>query len=95
MSEHLSPDVAGEGFAPLPQPQSQPQSPPPRDPQSFARMLIARLGERATSYAMHQALKARQHDDQRNVDRWLWIAGATREILRSEPNEADGPSGPA
>lgn len=50
-------------------------------------MLIARLGERATSYAMHQALKARQSDDLRNADRWLWIAGATREILRSEPSD--------
>ena len=66
-----------------------PSSQPPRDPHSFARMLIARLGERATSYAMHQALKARQSDDLRNADRWLWIAGATREILRSEPGDLE------
>jgi hypothetical protein len=61
----------------------------PRDPRSFARMLIANLGERATSYAMHQALKARQRGDDRNAERWNWIAGATSEILRSEPNDGE------
>jgi hypothetical protein len=47
--------------------------------------LIARLGEQAPCHAMLQALKARLEGDQPRMDEWLWIAGVTREILRSEP----------
>jgi len=52
---------------------------------AIAQELIARLGEQAPCHATHQALKARERGDPSRMDEWLWIAGATREILRSEP----------
>jgi cobyrinic acid a,c-diamide synthase len=52
---------------------------------AVADELIARLGEQAPCHAMHQALKARLKGDRPRMDEWLWIAGAAREILRSEP----------
>lgn len=85
MSDSLQSDARGASSEPAQRAPAQ----PPRDPRTFAKNLIARWGERATAYAMHQALKARQRGDPRNAERWLWIAGATREILRSEPNDFD------
>lgn len=55
------------------------------DAHAAAASLIARLGEQATCYATYQALKARQRGDRFTMEQWLWIAGATREILRAEP----------
>jgi hypothetical protein len=52
---------------------------------TVAQSLIAALGEQATCHATYQALKARQRGDRIGMDHWLWVAGATREILRSEP----------
>ncbi len=51
----------------------------------LAQRLIAALGEAATCHATHQALKARQRGDRGLMDQWLWVAGVTREILRTEP----------
>lgn len=55
------------------------------DPRGAAALLIERLGEQAPCQATYEALKARQRGDRSRMDQWLWIAGATREILRSEP----------
>ena len=52
---------------------------------AIAEQLIAHLGEQATCHATYQALKARLTGDQSRMAEWLWIAGATREILRSDP----------
>lgn len=57
----------------------------PRDSRAVAQLLIAHLGEMAPCHATHQALKARQRGDLRSMESWLWIAGAAREILRTEP----------
>ncbi|HUK58924.1 MAG TPA: hypothetical protein VLV50_06800 [Stellaceae bacterium] len=53
---------------------------------AIAELLIARLGEQAPCHATHQALKARLKGEQTRMEEWLWVAGAAREILRSEPN---------
>jgi hypothetical protein len=55
----------------------------------LANELIASFGVRATSYANYQALQARQNGDRFLMNAWRWIAGATDEILRSEPAEAE------
>jgi hypothetical protein len=54
----------------------------------LALQLIRAFGERSTAYANHQALKARQRGERLHVVAWHWIAGATLEILRSDPDEA-------
>lgn len=59
------------------------------DPRCAAERLIAHLGEQAPCHATYEALKARQRGDRSRMTEWLWIAGATREILRSEPEAAD------
>jgi hypothetical protein len=56
----------------------------PRDARSFALLLIDHFGERAVSYALHQALKADARGDARNAARWRWAAEVTRDVLRSE-----------
>jgi hypothetical protein len=56
----------------------------------LAQQLIRNFGVRSTSYANHQALKARQAGDKLHSTVWRWIAGATLEILRSDPSEASG-----
>ncbi|MGO8918139.1 MAG: hypothetical protein ACLQJR_19735 [Stellaceae bacterium] len=66
------------------------QPEPPRDARSLARLLIDRFGERAVSYADHQSLKARSRGDQREAERWRWIAEVTRETLRADDDEALG-----
>ena len=53
---------------------------------ALAEQLIAHLGEQAPCHATYQAFKARERGDRTRMDEWLWIAGATREILRSEPS---------
>ena len=58
---------------------------PHRDFRAVAESLIAALGEQATCHATFEALKARQRGDSVGMEHWLWVAGATREILRSEP----------
>jgi hypothetical protein len=58
---------------------------PPRDTRGVAELLIAHLGEQAPCHAAHQAMKARQRGDRHSMERWLWIASAARQILRSEP----------
>jgi hypothetical protein len=60
-------------------------APAPEKARTVAEELIARLGEQAPCHATHQALKARLKGESARVDEWLWIAGAVREILRSEP----------
>jgi hypothetical protein len=54
----------------------------PLDARSLARLLIDRFGERAASYAVHQALKAHSRGDPAEAARWRWIAEITREALR-------------
>jgi hypothetical protein len=48
-------------------------------------MLIEKYGERSTSYAELQSLKARGRGEEAAGEVWRLVAAATREILRSEP----------
>jgi len=57
----------------------------PEAARAIAEQLIAHLGEQAPCHATYEAFKARTRGDRSRMDEWLWIAGATREILRSEP----------
>ena len=56
-----------------------------RDAQSVARALIERYGVAAESVARWKALWARDQQDQRQMEAWQWVAGATVELLRAEP----------
>ncbi len=51
----------------------------------IARLLIKRYGERSTSFAELQALRARESAQRAVSDAWHWIATATHKILRSDP----------
>jgi hypothetical protein len=55
----------------------------------LAKALIDKYGIRAISVANYNVLWARQAGDETKVQRWTSIAGATLEILRSEPDEGD------
>ena len=55
------------------------------DTKAVAERLIEHLGEQAPCHATLMAFKARRSGDASRMEEWLWIAGATREILRSEP----------
>jgi hypothetical protein len=60
----------------------------PNDAQNvyeIAAALIDHYGIRATSVANFQALWARHNADRETMQVWHWIAGATEEILRSDP----------
>ena len=70
--------------------QSKPAAVSASDIMKLATELIQMLGERSTSYANYQALKARQRGDQLHQKVWRWIAGATVEILRSDIPEVSG-----
>jgi len=52
---------------------------------NIADLLIARYGERAISYASHQALVARKAGATRRMEAWRQIAGAALQVLRAEP----------
>lgn len=56
-----------------------------RDPGGVARALIERYGVAAISVARYKALWARSVDDPRSWEAWQWVAGATAELLRAEP----------
>jgi hypothetical protein len=64
-----------------------PQSSRPRDARIIAKLLIARYGVQATSYAALQALKARERGDQRITEAWRLIADTIAELLRSDPDD--------
>jgi hypothetical protein len=71
------------------------RKPPPApvsaaDIMKLANELIRTLGERSTSYANYQALKAQDRGDGLHQKVWRWIAGATVEILRSDVGEVSG-----
>lgn len=51
---------------------------------SIAAMLVEKHGVRATSFAEHQSLKARQRGDAASTRRWQGVAEATAAILRGE-----------
>lgn len=57
-----------------------------RDVRALAEILIGRYGERAISYAAHQALKAQSRNELRVMDAWRWIGAAVIEVLRTEPD---------
>jgi len=64
-------------------------APPPsaaNEIRDLANQLIHAFGIRSTSYARHQALKARERGEGLHHAAWQWIAGATVEILRAEPD---------
>jgi hypothetical protein len=52
-----------------------------------AQALIGRYGIRATSVANYHALSARNSGDVPKMEAWRIVAGATLDILRSEPEE--------
>lgn len=56
-----------------------------RDPGGVARALIERYGVAAISVARYKALWARSTDDPGSWEAWQWVAGATAELLRAEP----------
>jgi hypothetical protein len=51
---------------------------------SIAAMIVEKHGLRATSFAEHQALKARQRGDDASMTRWQSVAEAAAAILRGE-----------
>lgn len=64
-----------------------------RDVRDIAKLLISHYGERAYAHAAHQALKARERGDRQRMEAWQWVAGAVREMLRTEPEEDEPGSG--
>jgi hypothetical protein len=69
-----------------------PKSTPPAsktvdEVRELAMQLIHAFGERSTSYANYQALKARVRGDRLHMKAWRWIAGATVELLRADLDE--------
>jgi hypothetical protein len=55
----------------------------------IAKALIGKYGIRAVTVANYNVLWARQAGDLPKLEAWRSIAGATLEILRSEPDEAE------
>ncbi len=51
---------------------------------SIAAMLVEKHNVRATSFAEHQALKARQRGDAASMQRWQNVAEAVAAILRGD-----------
>ena len=51
---------------------------------SIAAMLVEKHSVRATSFAEHQALKARQRGDAASIQRWQRVAEAAAAILRGD-----------
>lgn len=52
-----------------------------------AKALIGRYGIRATSVANYHALSARHSGDVPKMEAWRVVAGATLDILRSDPDD--------
>jgi len=66
-----------------------------RDVRALAEILIGRYGERATSYASLQALRAKTRGEPRVMEAWRWIGTAVLEVLRTEPDwEGPAPRAP-
>jgi hypothetical protein len=53
---------------------------------SLASMLVGKHGVRATTFATHQALKARSQGETSRMETWQQIADAANEILSSDPD---------
>lgn len=51
---------------------------------SIAALIVEKHGVRATSFAEHQVLKARQRGDTASMHRWQSVAEATAAILKGE-----------
>jgi hypothetical protein len=51
----------------------------------LAELLIARQGERATTFATHQSLKAGHRGEQRMMEAWRSIADAAERVWTVEP----------
>jgi len=61
-----------------------------RDVRGLAKVLIARYGVQAFSFASHEALKARERGEERLMAGWRWVACTIEEVLREEPDEPVG-----
>ena len=51
---------------------------------SIAALLVEKHSVRATAFAEHQSLKARQRGDDASTQRWQHVAEAVAAILRGE-----------
>jgi hypothetical protein len=51
----------------------------------LAELLIARRGERATTFARHQSLKAGHRGEQRMMEAWRSIADVAERVWKVEP----------
>jgi len=56
-----------------------------REVKEVAALLIARFGERATSYARYQSLKAARDDQRRTMEAWRRVADAADQVWKIEP----------
>jgi hypothetical protein len=61
-----------------------------REIHELAELLIERHGERATTFATHQSLKAGHRGEQRLSEAWRWIADAAEQVWKVEPNPRSG-----
>jgi hypothetical protein len=57
----------------------------------LAELLIARHGERAMFYVIHQSLEAGDRGDRRTMEAWCWIADAAEKVWKAkvEPVKRD------
>jgi hypothetical protein len=66
-----------------------------RDVRRLAKVLIARYGVQAFSFASHEALKARERGEERLMAGWRWLAATIEEMLREEPDEPGADQSPS
>jgi hypothetical protein len=55
------------------------------DLEAIALALISRYGLRASSFAAHEALKARDRREPRRMEAWRLIADAVDQLLAADP----------
>jgi len=56
-----------------------------RDLEAIAQTLISRYGLRASGFASHEALKARDRRQQRQMEAWQLIGDTVEKMLAAEP----------
>jgi hypothetical protein len=61
--------------------------PPKDDVWVIAKALVGKHGDKATTFAKHQALKAQAKGEPVHADAWRLIADATEQVLHSDRND--------